>query len=139
MLAALAGRLFHQAFAAENTPEDMRAYLAEHFTEAALARLLADPACEVLVLEDAGTPVGWALLIGGGPAPRSPGLPPAQGAELEIRRFYVEPRLHGGEAAPSLLVAALERARARGAGAVWLAVWQHNTRAQSFYGKHGFR
>jgi molybdopterin-guanine dinucleotide biosynthesis protein A len=139
MLAALAGRLFHEAFAAENTPEDMRAYLAEHFTEAALARLLSDPGSEVLVLEDAGTPVGWALLVSGGPAPRSPVAPAAQGGELEIRRFYVESRLHGGDAAPSLLVAALDRAAARGAGALWLAVWEHNARAQAFYRKHGFR
>src|SRR5215468_1602506 len=101
MLAALAGRLFHEAFAAENTPEDMRAYLAEHFTEAALARLLADRGSEVLVLEDSGTPVGWTLLVD---------ARAAQGGELEIRRFYVESRLHGGDAAPSLLVAALERA-----------------------------
>ncbi|HET6982044.1 MAG TPA: GNAT family N-acetyltransferase [Myxococcaceae bacterium] len=139
MLAALAGRLFHEAFAAENTPEDMRAYLAEHFTEAALARLLADPASEVLVLEDGGAPVGWAHLAGGGPAPRSPDAPPPRGGELEVRRFYVEARLHGTDAAPSLLVAALERARARGAEAVWLAVWEHNARAQGFYRKHGFR
>jgi len=139
MLAALAGRLFHEAFAAENTPEDMRAYLAEHFTEAALTRVLADPASEVLVLEDGGTPVGWAHLVVGGPAPRSPDAPAAEGGELEIRRFYVGSRLHGGDAAPSLLVAALERARARGADAVWLAVWEHNGRAQGFYGKHGFR
>src|SRR5262249_9307049 len=124
MLAALAGRLFHEAFAAENTPEDMRAYLAEHFTEAAMERLLADPSSEILVLEEAGTPVGWALLVD---------APLAQGNELEIRRFYVEPRLHGGDAAPSLLVAALERARARGATAGWLAVWEHNARAQAFY------
>jgi molybdopterin-guanine dinucleotide biosynthesis protein A len=139
MLAALAGRLFHEAFAAENTPEDMRAYLAEHFTEAALGLVLRDPASEVLVLEDAGTPLGWALLVDGAPAPRSPDSPPAHGGELEIRRFYVESRLHGGDAAPSLLVAALERARARGAEAVWLAVWEHNARAQGFYRKHGFR
>ena len=69
MLAALGGRLFREAFAAENTPEDMRAYLAEHFTEAALRRVLVDPACHVLVLEDGATPVGWALLVSGQTAP----------------------------------------------------------------------
>jgi hypothetical protein len=36
MLAELGGRLFRQAFARDNTPEDMRAYLDQHFTEAAL-------------------------------------------------------------------------------------------------------
>src|SRR5512144_1805216 len=141
MLAALGGRLFHEAFAAENTPEDMRAYLAEHFTEAALRRVLADPACEVLVLEDGGTPVGWALLVA---AARAPGPGAEQrtagaGDEVEIRRFYVDRRLHGSDAAPALLASALQRARALGAKALWLAVWEHNDPAQAFYRKHGFR
>ena len=105
MLAELAGRLFRDAFAAENTPEDMRAYLAAHFTEAALRRVLDDPAFHALVLEDGGTPVGWALLVSG-PAPRGPdlgGQPLAPGGEVEIRRFYVDARLHGGDAGPTLL------------------------------------
>ena len=142
MLAALAGRLFREAFAAENTPEDMRAYLAEHFTEAALRRALVDPACLVLVLEDGAMPVGWALLVAGRSAPREPsrtGPDASPGTELEIRRFYVDGRLHGGDAAPALLSSTLALARELGAGAVWLAVWQHNRRAQAFYRKHGFR
>ena len=142
MLAGLAGRLFREAFAAENTPEDMRAYLAEHFTEDALRRLLVDPACQVLVLEDGATPVGWALLVSGRSAPRDASAAArdiSSGAEVEIRRFYVEARLHGGDAATSLLASVLSRARELGAAAVWLAVWEHNRRAQGFYGKHGFR
>ena len=62
----------------------------------------------------------------------------ASGTEVEIRRS-TEPRLHGGDAAPALLAASLQRARALGAQAVWLAVWEHNGRAQAFYRKHGFR
>ena len=142
MLAALGGRLFREAFAAENTPEDMRAYLAEHFTEAALRRVLVDPACHVLVLEDGATPVGWALLVSGQTAPRAAshaGPDAAPGAEVEVRRFYVDGRLHGSDASPALLAAALARARELGAGAVWLAVWERNDRAQAFYRKHGFR
>jgi molybdopterin-guanine dinucleotide biosynthesis protein A len=142
MLAGLAGRLFREAFAAENSPEDMRAYLAEHFTEDALRRLLVDPASHVLVLEDGATPVGWALLVSGRAAPREPGASGhgvPSGPEVEIRRFYVDLRLHGGDAAPALLASTLSRAREMGASAVWLAVWEHNRRAQAFYGKHGFR
>jgi hypothetical protein len=43
MLAELAGRLFHDAFARDNTPQEMRAYRALLFTEAALAAVLAAP------------------------------------------------------------------------------------------------
>lgn len=142
MLAELGGRLFRDAFAAENTPEDMRAYLAEHFTEPALRRVLDDPRFHALVLEEGGTPVGWALLVSGQPALRAPemrGSAAAPGGEVEIRRFYVDARLHGGDAAPTLLASTLARAGELGAGAVWLAVWEHNRRAQVFYRKHGFR
>jgi len=137
MLAELGGRLFREAFAADNTPEDMRAYLAEHFTEDALRRLLDDPDVSLLVLEDGGTPVGWAHLVAGRQAPGAPA--PAPGGEVEIRRFYLDPRLHGGDAGPTLLASALRRVRELGAGAVWLAVWERNGRALGFYRKHGFR
>ena len=137
MLAELGGRLFRDAFAADNTPEDMRAYLAEHFSEAALRRLLDDPAVYLLLLEDGGTPVGWAHLVAGPQAPRAP--VPAPAGEVEIRRFYVDPRLHGSDAGPMLLASALDTARKLGAGAVWLAVWERNGRALGFYRKHGFR
>jgi molybdopterin-guanine dinucleotide biosynthesis protein A len=141
MLASLGGRLFQQAFAAENTPEDMRAYLAAHFTEAALRRVLGDPQLHTLVLEEEGTAVGWGLLASGRSAPRATdaGGISTTGAEVEIRRFYVDGRLHGSDAAPALLAAALAAARSLGASAVWLAVWEHNRRAQAFYRKHGFR
>ena len=108
MLASLGGRLFRQAFAAENTPEDMRAYLAEHFTEAALQSVLRDPELHTLVLEDGGTPVGWALLASGRSATRAAagGASTTTGGEMEIRRFYVDGRLYGSAAAPALLASA---------------------------------
>jgi hypothetical protein len=40
MLAELAGRLFHDTFAREQHARDMRAYLGQHLTEAAMARVL---------------------------------------------------------------------------------------------------
>jgi molybdopterin-guanine dinucleotide biosynthesis protein A len=143
MLAELGGRLFHDAFAADNRVEDTREYLAEHFTPAALARLLADPSCQVLVLEQGGMGLGWALLIAGTRAPPwagsgEPVRRPA-GSEVEIRRFYVDARLQGTDASVLLLRECLDRASALGAGSVWLAVWERNARAQAFYAKHGFR
>jgi len=126
MLAELGGRLFREAFAHENTPEDMQAYLGRHFTPAALSALLAAPSSQVLILEEEEeVPIGWALLL--------------SGEAVEIRRFYVDRRFQGGDAAPTLMQASLERARALGAGRIWLAVWEHNGRARRFYARHGFR
>jgi hypothetical protein len=100
MLAELGGRLFRQAFARDNTPEDMRAYLDQHFTEAALARVLATPGHQVLLLEEQAVPVGWALLVTGTSAPRrtggasrTPSTPGGHGARgpLSLERLSALP------------------------------------------------
>ena len=79
----------------------MARYLAEHFTPEAMRAVLADRASTVLVLEEGGTPAGWAHLVDDGSA-------------LEIRRFYVDGRRQGGGAAAALLSAALAEARSAG-------------------------
>lgn len=76
--------------------------------EEALAALLANPATEILALEDVGgTAVGLAELH------RSRG-------EVEIAMFGVVPALSGTGAARCLMRAALDRAWGRGTGRVWL-------------------
>src|SRR5262249_20595457 len=116
MLAALGARLFGEAFARDNTPEDMARYLATHFTPEVMSGQLARPGCTLLVLEREGAPEGWAQLLD------------APGGALEIRRFYVDGRSQGSGAAVTLMSAALSEARAHGAGRIWLAVWEHNRR-----------
>lgn len=124
MLAALAARLFQEAFGKDNTAEDMARYLAAHFTPEGMGNLLAGPGT-LLVLERAGTPAGWAHLL------RSAGA-------LEIRRFYLDGRWHGSGGAVELMLAVLAEARSGALERVWLAVWEHNRRARAFYAKHGF-
>ena len=126
MLAALGARLFVEAFGKDNTPEDIARYLATHFTPEVMAGHLARPGCTLLVLEREGTPEGWAQLLD------------APGGALEIRRFYLDGRRHRSGAAVVLMSAALAKARAHGAGRIWLAVWEHNRQARAFYAKHGF-
>jgi molybdopterin-guanine dinucleotide biosynthesis protein A len=130
-LAAFGGRLFQEAFAKDNRPEDMARYLAENFATPILLRELQEPGAQMLLLEQEGERVGWAHL-----RPSSPG---GRGQHpFEIRRFYIDARWHGTGAAAALLSAVLQQARAVGADAVWLGVWEHNRRAQAFYAKHGF-
>jgi molybdopterin-guanine dinucleotide biosynthesis protein A len=131
LLAALGSRLFQEAFAKDNRPEDMARYLAENFAEPVLLRELRDLDAQLLLLEQDGEVAGWAHLLPSAPGER--GQRP-----FEIRRFYVDARWHGTGAATALLSAVLQRARAAGADAIWLGVWEHNRRAQAFYGKHGF-
>ncbi len=138
MLAELGGRLFHDAFARDNTPADMRAYLAQHFTEAAAGGASSPtPPVRCWCSRTTRCPIGWALLVAGTSARGSAAVAPAESSrpgaagvpvtrEVEIRRFYVDGRHHGGDAAMTLMLATLARARALGAGELWLAVWERN-------------
>jgi molybdopterin-guanine dinucleotide biosynthesis protein A len=131
LLAALGSRLFQEAFAKDNRPEDMARYVGENFAVPILLRELQESGGHMLLLEQDGEPVGWAHL--------RPSSADGRGHHpFEIRRFYVDGRWHGTGAAAALLSAVLQQARATGADAVWLGVWEHNRRAQAFYGKHGF-
>ena len=60
-------------------------------------------------------------------------------APVELKRFYVDKAWHGQGLARSLMTAAEQAARARGAREFWLGVWERNERAQAFYRKCGFR
>jgi molybdopterin-guanine dinucleotide biosynthesis protein A len=130
-LSTLASRLFHEAFARDNRPEDMARYVTEHLAPAALLQDLRTPGAQILLLQEHDEPAGWAHLLPSAPSQR--GRHP-----FEIRRFYVDARWQGTGAAPALLWAVLEQARVAGADAMWLGVWEYNHRAQAFYRKQGF-
>lgn len=129
---------FRDAFADNNAPEDMALYIAEAFTPERQAAEIADPDCTVLVAERQGTSgeyglVGYVHLVSG-PAPEAVADP----ASLELKRLYVAREWHGRGVAQALMDAALDSARARGARAMWLGVWERNDRAVAFYRKYGF-
>lgn len=132
-LAAFAERTFRAAFAAQNTPEDMDRHCARSYGETQQAREIADSAMETLVAESAGRLLAYAQLRWGH-APECV----AATTPVEIQRFYVDPERHGKGLARELMACVLSRARAGGADAVWLGVWEHNPRAIAFYGKFGF-
>jgi len=142
-LSALAATTFRETFEHENTPEDMARYLAETFTPDRLAAEIGDPAGAILLAEHCGTSgdargdaelVGYAHLVGG-PAPAA-----VQGPRpLELKRLYVARAWHGRRVAQALMDAIIHAARDRGAGTLWLGVWERNPRAVAFYAKYGFR
>ena len=137
-LSRLGAATFRETFEGENTPEDMARYVAEAFTPERQAAEIADPAGTVLVAERGGTSgddelVGYAHLASG-PAPAAVRGP----APLELKRLYVARAWHGQGVAQALMDAALDAARARGAGTLWLGVWERNARAAAFYAKYDF-
>lgn len=133
-LAEFGARTFFESFAADNSPEDMRVHLESAWSPSKQLAELKDPDIDTLIVkDDAGQWLAFAQLRAG---KVSQGVPTAD--SIELWRFYVDKRWHGQGVAASLMAAAKQRARHRGATTMWLGVWERNDRAKAFYTKHGF-
>ena len=133
LLAELGRRMFFDAFAKDNAPEDMEAYLTASFRPEQQAKELADPQTTFLILEDVGVPVGYARLrIGEAPAVITGKRP------IEIVRFYAVKEWIGRGVGMALMLVCLSMAKEKGCDTIWLDVWEKNPRAIAFYKKWGF-
>jgi GNAT superfamily N-acetyltransferase len=133
-LAAFAAHCFRDWYGPLNDPEDVELHISRTYGEAIQAAELADPACLYLLATHAEGIAGFALLsfVGGDPAVRGP-------RPCEVARFYVDRVWHGTGVATSLMERAVDVARGRGHGTLWLKSWEQNPRALAFYSKMGFR
>lgn len=134
LLAELGARTFQETFAADNTREDMDAYLAAHFSVAQQNAELAHPASTFLIAEVDGVAAGYAKLHAGEPPKEIEGPKP-----VELVRLYVSQEWLGRGAGEALMRACLDEARSAGHETIWLGVWERNARAQAFYRKWDFR
>ena len=132
-LVELAARTFYDAFAATNTPENMRAYMSAAFTVEQMNAELHDPHSTFLLAELAGQQVGYAKLLGS----EVPGCVVVRPA-IELSRLYVDQNVLGAGVGAALMQACLDTARHAGFQAIFLGVWENNPRAQVFYRKWGF-
>ncbi|MDB4881490.1 MAG: GCN5-related N-acetyltransferase [Gemmatimonadetes bacterium] len=133
LLAELGASTFSDTFAAENTHEDIAAYLSDAFGEEQQRAELEDPDVTVFFAERAGEVVGYVMLREG-PAP-----PMVRGFDvLEIARFYARQHAKGTGVGPVLMQRVIHEAAARGKEALWLGVWEKNARAIAFYGRWDF-
>jgi GNAT superfamily N-acetyltransferase len=134
LLTRFAARLFEETFGPDNDPADMRAYLAGAFSEQRQTEELSDPNRVGWIAEDAvGEPIGYALLRRGS---RADGVTADRPAE--VQRIYSVREWHGRGVGNALMSACVDQARAWGCDVLWLAVWERNPRAITFYQKAGF-
>ncbi len=133
-LSGLMRQCFLAAYAQASSADNVQAHLQRHYTPQRQAQELADPGLLSLVLERNAAWAGFAQLRCGG----APGEG-AQPGDAEVARFYLLPVFHGSGLAAQLMQALREAARARGAGGLWLSVWQRAKQAQRFYAKQGFQ
>lgn len=132
-LAELARTTFHDTFAADNNPADMALHLERAYGVYQQAAELQDPRLVTLLVEVGGEAVAYAMVRDQPPPACVTGPEP-----IELWRFYVRQAWHGRGVAGPLMARVRDEARARGAGTLWLGVWEHNARARAFYAKCGF-
>jgi diamine N-acetyltransferase len=133
LLAELGARTFSEAFADENTPEDMAAYIASSFNLTQQTAELADPTTTFLIAEIDGVAAGYAQLRAGEPAACIKGARP-----VELVRLYVSSEWLGRGVGEALMRACIDEARQAGHETIWLGVWERNGRARAFYCKWDF-
>jgi GNAT superfamily N-acetyltransferase len=133
LLAELGAQTFRDTFAADNTPQNIAAYLAASFSLEKQAVELADPTSVFLLAEVEGAAVGYARLKRGQPA-----MGITCSRPIEIVRFYARKEWIGQGVGATLMKACLDEAKQRGCDTIWLDVWERNLRARAFYRKWGF-
>ncbi|MEO1573455.1 MAG: GNAT family N-acetyltransferase [Pseudomonadota bacterium] len=132
-LTQLAIRTFTDAFAKDNTPDDVAAFFEQNYTEAHQQREIADPGLATMVAEHDSALIAFIQVQTDAPNPDVAATPCA-----EVRRLYVMRDWHGRGLAPDLIEQGCDVARRNGAATLWLGVWERNARAIAFYKKHGF-
>lgn len=131
-LDAVARALWLVTFGESASPENVAAYLDHAYGPN--GRLLADlgaPGIAFRIARAEERIIGYAKLT-------PPWLPDAPADALQLSQIYVEGAWHGQGVARALMDWAIEQARAQGASALLLTVWEHNPRAIRFYHKLGF-
>ena len=131
-LDAMAQAIWIETFAHGVSAEDAATYLAQAYgpNGKLLADLSSGAARFHLALAD-GRVVGYAKI-------NPPWLPDAEPSALQLSQIYVSSDQHGAGVGKALLDWAIATARADGATALLLTVWEENHRAAAFYRKNGF-
>ena len=137
-VAEVAAATFALACPPDMAPAAVEAFIAENLTAARFEEYVADPGRAVLVAEQEGSAVGYAMLVHGEPYDADVRAVIRHRPTTELSKIYVLPSAHGAGVAADLLAGCLEVAREIGAAGIWLGTNQRNERAQRFYLKSGF-
>jgi ribosomal protein S18 acetylase RimI-like enzyme len=132
-LSAFAARTFSDTYGRYNDPDNLHRHIASAFNPNEQTRELADPDVATLLAHRDDTLAGYAQI-------RRGEMPECvtQASPIELHRFYIDTAWHGSGLAQRLLDEARATARAFGASALWLKVWERNARAIAFYRKSRF-
>jgi ribosomal protein S18 acetylase RimI-like enzyme len=136
-LVTLAVEAFRDTYRAIDDPDDLEDYIRSELTPAYFqSHLELADSCILLAERAAGRAaelIGYALVSRPPPPPCVP-----DPSALRLARLYLRQDVKGRGIGAALMRAVFEQARQMQAGAIWLAVFDRNTRARQFYRRWGF-
>ncbi len=112
----------------------MQVFLEEYYNEQRLLNEINMPGNYFFFAEADGTPVAYLQYM----EDYSGFSEIKKWKALELKRLYVLKEYHGKGIAQLLIDHFFNFAQEQHYEVVWLGVWEHNYRAQKFYGKYGF-
>ena len=131
-LAVLATQVWLHTYATEGISRDIAEYVLRELTPEKYGALLIDPACHVVVAEQAKNLVGLAVVRFGVPCPAG------NNSAAELQTLYVQEHFVGRGIGKLLLEAAESKARRHTNTALWLSVNAKNAAAIAFYAHQGY-
>ncbi|MEA9413869.1 GNAT family N-acetyltransferase [Flavobacterium sp. PL02] len=124
---------FLETFSLPNTEENMNNYLSSSFAFDKLKKEIENPDSKFFFAVLNNEVIGY-LKVNSGKAQTELG----DNNALEIERIYVSKEFLGKKVGQLLYDKALQIAKEKNVGYLWLGVWEENHRALAFYKKNGF-
>lgn len=134
ILLELGKTTFTQTFAADNTPENLEAYMNRAFTHEKLKSELKNPNSAFYLVRKDVKAIGYLKINTASAQTES-----QPHDTLEIERIYVLIDFYGQGIGQNLLEKAITIAQEKKLKSIWLGVWERNHRALRFYEKNGFQ
>lgn len=132
LLSRFAASAFTDAYTGTMAENEIQAYVDKSFDVEFIRSCLASPFMHFYIGLISGVPAGYTKLRTDRSRPELQGL-----RSIELERIYVSGGSYRKGWGSQLLNHAIEKSRSDGFDVMWLAVWQKNERAISFYKKAG--
>lgn len=133
LIADMSRQTFYDAFARDNTKEDMDKFMNEQFTKDLLMKEVGAERNIFLLAYEGEDPVGYVRM-------RENNIPPELGTDraIELARIYAVQSAIGKGVGRVLMQNCIDIAMKKNYHVIWLGVWEHNQRAIGFYTRWGF-
>jgi ribosomal protein S18 acetylase RimI-like enzyme len=133
-LCAIGIKTFYDAFAGQNSKEDIELYLQQQFRPEVIAQEFTQPDVYFFLAYSGDEVVGYGKLRNVEHPQELEGY-----NYIELERIYTRQDFHGKGLGAQLLQHATNVSMQRGFDLLWLGVWEHNHKARRFYEKYGFQ